>query len=373
MRILIAAPGPLHSTFDVYKYYRDALLSLEHITVGSFSFHNIIQWQVAAINHFMPDLDEGTANTVAVSRSAREFLVDIITFDPDVIFVVSGLMIPNSVWYEVMKMRSKMINPFAIAMYFTESPYMDDSQKLLADCADIIFVNDKYSLKVFDPNDNLHVYYLPHSFNPAVHNTNVEYGYNIDEYTSDVFFCGTPFYERGKLLSEVDWTGINLKLGGNWQNAAAPEHFSILKDYALMDTTIPNTELARYYRNTQIALNIHRTRESLDESDTEISNDDAYSIGPRIYEAVACGAFVLTDKRQEAVDVFGDTIGYFNTSADLSDKIRYWLKPENALEKKEMIRAAQERIKDCTFLNRFNSIIYPVLSQVKETYLNKKG
>ena len=59
----------------------------------------------------------------------------------------------------------------------------------------------------------------------------------------------------------------------------------------------------------------------------------AVSPNPRLFEAAACGAFVLTDdKRTDSGNYFsvGEEIDVFRDGGQLVEKIRYWLAREEA-------------------------------------------
>lgn len=370
MKIMVVAPGPRHSTFDVYNYYLQTLKSenIESVVdaVG-FVYHNFITYHHAAITKLHPGMDEATVESIMLSRASRELLLDVIINKPDVLFFVACAGIPVDVYSLLGQIRQELNRKFIMAGYFTESPYMDNMQKIFVPFMDILFVNDKYSLSVFDPENNKHVYYLPHSYYPKVHYPGN--GMDIDsKYKSDILFCGTPFYERVQLLSSVDWKDFDFKLVGGWATWGI-ETGKLDKLQKFTDKTgdllVNNDILANYYRGAKIALNIHRTRPDVHGAEKPLNNyTDAYSIGPRIYESVACGAFILTDYRKEAEDLFGDTIDFFDGASQLEEKIDYWLSPENEQERINKSMAAFEKIKNCTFLDRYKNYIDPVLRDV---------
>ncbi len=52
---------------------------------------------------------------------------------------------------------------------------------------------------------------------------------------------------------------------------------------------------------------------------------------PQIFEAMACGAFVLTDRQKDCLRLFkdGEHLVYFDGPQDLRDKARYYLDNED--------------------------------------------
>jgi spore maturation protein CgeB len=135
-----------------------------------------------------------------------------------------------------------------------------------------------------------------------------------------VFFVGTGFPERQALIGGVDWSGIDLKLAGTlWDGNENNE--------VLLRRLMDNEQAAAHYRAAKINLNIHRTTADY-HGGQHIPVGQAYSLGPRAYEIAACGGFqLMDDSREEARDVFGETLCTFQSgdSADLGRQIRYFL------------------------------------------------
>lgn len=365
MKVLIVAPGPVHSTYDIYKYYLDAMKANENIEVHGFDMHNHLIYHKYAVDKMFPHFEPEDRQAIYTINSTRSLLYETIVYKPDFIFVVAGTLIPHEVYRELLNIRHHNNMHFGLALYLTECPYVD-TQEQFVQYADVLFVNDKISVKDFDPDGSHYVDYLPHSYSPEVHYDGSMNGHIYKpEYSSDVLFGGTAFVERVDMMASVNWEGVNLKLIGDKQSWLYGNGSGKLDDFVNDKIVINNWELANYYRGTKIALNIHRTRSGFDETDEGLNNyTDAYSIGPRLYEAAACGAFILTDYRQEAVDIFGDTIDYFDTPKEMEEKIHYWLHPDNEQERMNRAIAAKERIADCTFSNRLEKYVLPVFNEI---------
>lgn len=377
INIMIVAPGPTFSTYDVFKYYLDASRLEERFnSVDAFNFHNNIYYHRVALTKLFQYYSKEEIDSLATVRAARELLIDVIINKPHIVFVVSGTIIPHEVYRELLWVRQELDRPFALALYLTECPYVNELQDMYIQYADILFVNDKYSLERYDPDRTKYVEYLPHSFNPIVHYPgSYEDGLKDGKFNSDVLFGGTAFKERLDMLANVEWNGIDLKLLGTWQEWGNTESGIKIAPYiASSKIVVSNMELADYYRGTKIALNIHRTRGDVDGEGEELDNYiDAYSIGPRLYEASACGAFILTDFRQEAADVFGDTIEFFEGSDQLSEKLTYWLAPEHEQERLNRAEAARQKISNCTFSDRISSILLPTFDEILKLRRVKNG
>jgi spore maturation protein CgeB len=76
-------------------------------------------------------------------------------------------------------------------------------------------------------------------------------------------------------------------------------------------------ETADLYRSTSASFSIHRSMRYVG-TDEEITDGEAYSLGPRNWELAACRTFQVSDFRQELVDVFGDTVPLYETPQEMS-------------------------------------------------------
>jgi spore maturation protein CgeB len=371
LRILLVAPGALHSTYDVWNGYKQAIQNHEYSEVVPFNYHTMLMYHREGVRLINPNLSDEDVVMVTASRASREILSDIAAYLPDIVMVISGIGIPSETWNWVIQLKNHLKNPFKLVFYHTESPYLDKTQVMYDSFSDGILLNDKYSLGKHTNRLKENTIYLPHSYNPKVHYPDMNREYtNLTDYASgreidgisldsDIFFCGTAFAERVDLFKQVNWSGIDLRLLGQWRSYLDEGDSAYSK---CVDNIITaNNYLADFYRHAKIALNIHRTRPDLSSDGTPINNhDDAYSIGPRLYEAAACGALIVSDYRQEIVDLFEDTAEIFDSPQHLQSIIDYWIKPENQERRFNKTQAAMEKIKHCTFDQRYNDIVYPM-------------
>jgi spore maturation protein CgeB len=210
-----------------------------------------------------------------------------------------------------------------VAIYFTESPYDDEQQSRLAEHADVCWTNERSSLgrlRVWNPNS----YYLPHGYNPEKHYPKEDNDDTVPAH--DVVFVGTGFEERVELLSAVDWDGIDFGLYGCWPTLASRHR---LRKYIRGKET-DNKLTAELYRKAKIGLNLYRVSKGFGKHATRIKH--AESMSPRAYELAACGAFHLSEYRQEVGEIFnngrGDLVPTFSTPDELSRLIREWLPKE---------------------------------------------
>ena len=83
-----------------------------------------------------------------------------------------------------------------------------------------------------------------------------------------------------------------------------------------------------------------------------------HQASPRVFEAMACGAFVLTDRQKDVLSLFkdGEHLVTFSDDVDLDRKIAYYL--EHADERERIAAAGrQEVFKNHTYENRLRRLL----------------
>ena len=108
---------------------------------------------------------------------------------------------------------------------------------------------------------------------------------------------------------------------------------------------IENNELHKYYSSCKILLNDHWE----DMRDMDFPSN-------RLFDALACGAFVISDKIPSAETLFEGNIVTYEDADDLKNKIEYYLVYEE--KRKMMAKKGKELVlKNHTFDNRVETIL----------------
>lgn len=339
MRILIAYPGPAHSTYDVAAGYEKALRSLGHDVYG-YPYHKWLGFYHETLTHWASVNDGYTFSRPDVALHSSEHLViAAVEFKPDVVLIVSGSMLHGH--------ACELIHNLSIpaVLLLTESPYEDELQASIARGGHIAhtFTNERLSVAALAAlGVEKPVTYLPHSFDPDVHRPTNENGYSCD-----VFFHGTMWPERKLLLDGLADLPFDVRLSGVALMHA--DESSVLVD---------NAELALCYNGAEICINHHRRFAS--RPGEYIPAQAAESIGPRAYEIAACGAFQLCDDtRPELVELFGHAVPTYADADDLRARIEYFM--ERPDERRELASLARERVHGCAFIDRAREFVEPVL------------
>jgi len=339
VRVFLIYPAVTHGPCDVARGYEAALRRADHDVFPLYYHQNINfyhdackRWEEATPSYTTSLLDIFClASDSVVARAAQLLPLDLA-------IIVMGWCLLPSAYNGLLSLN------IPLALILTESPYTDYVQKDIALLADITFANDKASVEYL--SQYCPTYYLPHSYDLKRH-----YPQKVsEEYRHDVFFLGTLFEggTRKRLFDAVNWEGIDASI------TLVP--FEAGPDGGEPEGLMANDELLKHYCGSKIVLSPHRPGGTV----------QPYSLGPRVYEAAACGAFQLVSNNREGLkEVFGDILPTFGNAEELEEQIRYFLIHDD--ERKERARAARECVADCSFEDRLRDIILPRAKEIIDT------
>lgn len=325
MRALVVSPGPNFSVYDVYRGWVRGL-EANGVDVRTFDldqFLNLFSGMKRAdddgeLIDMFPK--EGVPLLAAEHLKSAAF-----EWWPDIVVVISAFFVPVEVFDLLRARRMKVV------LIHTESPYEDDKQLLRAPHVDLNVLNDPVNIDRY-PAGTL---YVPHAYDPLVHRP----GPGIAEFKSDVCFVGTAYPSRWQFIEQVDWSGIDLALGGHW--SLTPEDWPLRHCVAHpIDSCLDNDETADAYRSTSMSFNLYRKETS------ELSDADGWAMGPREVELAACGTFFAREPRAEGDELF-PWLPTFTTPDELGEIVRWWLPREEA--RRDAADKARAAVADRTF------------------------
>ena len=280
--------------------------------------------------------------------ASESIILEAIDFVPDVVLMINGMQLHRRAYELLHRLK------FPVVLITTESPYLDEWHTTIINKGHVagVLVNDKASVESMT-EVGVPIAYLPHSYDVERHRVRPP----NDRFMSDIFFHGTLWPERQRLFMPLadlldDYTihidGIILEPDGR-VNA---------------EDLMSNNEMAIWYANAKIVLNQHRTVISGGtDGETHIDNGMAYSIGPRAYEAAACGAFQLCDDtRPELHDVFNGYVPTYKDGQELAELVRYYLTHDE--EREQRAAAAREAVQGCSFDDRVHDIVIPFIKEI---------
>lgn len=327
MRVLLIHPGPGFSVHDVYVGWHEGLES-NGVHVKPFNLHDRLTFYDRSYMHVADDLfRKALTPDQAIGLSMKGVLEDCYTYWPDVVLVVSGFMMQSEM-LDLMRDRGHKV-----VLIHTEQPYELERELALAEHADLNLINDPINLdrfKAVAPS-----VYMPHAYRPHLHKP----GKFDPEAASDLAFVGTGFQSRIDFFGAMNLDGVDVALGGNWQQLAED---SPLRRYLAhpIDQCCDNAEGVRLYQSSKVGLNLYRREHD------DGGHDEGWAMGPREVEMAATGLFFLRDPRGEGDEVLS-MLPTFDSPEDASDKLRWWLAHEDA--RHDAAAKAREAIADRTF------------------------
>jgi len=304
--------------FRLLGYHTDAILG--HVTYRDWcEFYKIsgITSGLPAYNFTQEDI---------VKSASLNCVIKSMGFSPDVMVIIDGTSIHKDAW---MWWRRLGIPTFVIS---TECPYQDNFVTHAAEIATYTFVNELIT------HERTGLEYLPMGYDSEAHHPMIV----GSSFRHDVVFVGSGFPERVKVMSAVDWEGIDLQFYGQYN---IPDDSKLAPYYT--SAMIPNAQTAILYNGAKICLNLNRT--SIDKVGSA-RIVESKSLSPRAYEIAACGGFMISEYRYEIHNTFGDLVPTFTDPRELNELIHYWLPRDK--ERREIGDELAKIAKKHSYINR---------------------
>ncbi|MBR5599495.1 MAG: glycosyltransferase [Alphaproteobacteria bacterium] len=152
-----------------------------------------------------------------------------------------------------------------------------------------------------------------------------------EKYKSKLLFVGNrwPNFASRKTVSYAINNGIEIDIyGADWENVLVGDNIKMLKGFQLK-----NEDLKYYYSSADIVFN-----------DTRDDMIMAGYISNRIFDATACGAFVISDYNEAIEDIYGDSIPMYKNEEEFVNLVKYY--SDNPLERQEKAKRAHNITKE---------------------------
>ncbi len=311
LRLLLVHPGASWSTADVFDGLNYGLQA-HGVTVIPYRLdtrieasHKALHWLWRTKRKDDPTLEKPNAADV-IYHAGEGVLAMALRHQAHFVIVVSASLLHPDV---ILIMKRAGLR---IVVLFTESPYDLQQELKIAAMVEGCWTHERTVVEAFRAV-NRNAGYLPHAWHPLKH-----YPAPTQRGGHDVVFVGSGFPDRIAWFNAIDWTGIDLGLYGTWNGVKASIKPSS-KD------VVTNEAASALYRNAKIGLNLYRHSRIGPQGWQALEHETAASLNPRAYELAACGAFHLSEARQELRDVFGDLVPTFSTPQEAVALIRAWL------------------------------------------------
>jgi spore maturation protein CgeB len=253
---------------------------------------------------------------------------------PDLLLVLHGTLVPPAV---IDQIRSLGIRT---AIWMVDDPYISDVTMVLAPHYDDVFTHELACIPYYREL-GCRVHYLPLGVDTMLYRPK----YVPPFYQSDICFIGNAFWNRVHTIDRIApfLAGRDSKIVGLlWRRL---RHYGKLRR-SIRVAWVSAEEASCYYNGAKIVINMHRSHDDKAHNRNR-RNIPGMSINPRTYEISACGAFQLTDIRQDLSDHYipGIEVATYSTPGELADRISYYLSNEDerrGIAMKGMLRSFRE-------------------------------
>ncbi|MBA4494333.1 DUF3880 domain-containing protein [Paenactinomyces guangxiensis] len=243
------------------------------------------------------------------------------------------------------------------AVWFTDDPYYTDITRSVAPQYDYVFTQDLGCVSFYQRLGCQKVFHLSLAADHSVFRP-----IDVDlSYQSDICFIGSGYWNRVYLIDALAsyLSEKSVIISGIWWDRL--RNFMLLKDKIRLNKWMKPEETARYYNGAKIVVNLHRSHN--DSYNRNSENIQAVSINNRTFEISSCGAFQLTDVRQDLSEFYtpGVEIESFTSINEFIQKVDYYLRNDNE-RKKIALRGFQRTMKENTYEIRIKQLIRKVFS-----------
>lgn len=274
-------------------------------------------------------IDEGVKDALTeltdqcIVASPETMVQEAERYRPDLVLVMNSLHVfPADHPQQMERIRSMGIRT---AVWFVDDPYFTDDTVALALSYDVIFTHEIECVSLYRSIGCAEVHHLPLAAHPRLFRPVPA----KPEHRYDVCFVGNAFWNRVDLFERLSSFLQNRRVliaGWHWERMP---HFQELSPW-IRQGWLPPEETVSYYNAAKIVLNIHRPTEA-GQDNRNGRNLSGGSINPRTYEIAGCGAFQITDVRDELTSYYrpGYDIETFHSAEELESKISYYLEHED--------------------------------------------
>ncbi|MDM5356499.1 glycosyltransferase [Peribacillus sp. ACCC06369] len=237
-------------------------------------------------------------------------------FRPDLVLVLLGDTFPIDQVNAIREMGIKT------AVWFTDDPYYTDVMTNIAPHYHYVFTQELSCVSYYQLLGCPQVHYLPLAVNTKIFHYQRERKDNF----IDVCFMGAGWNNRISLFDEIApflSKKNTLIVGSRWDRM---RNYHLLSDKIHFGFLSPSAS-ARLMNQSKIVINNHRLYDDTTLFNRNSNKLPALSINPRTFEISACGAFQLSDIRQELPRYYeiGKEIETYTSPSELTEKIDYYL------------------------------------------------
>ena len=245
-------------------------------------------------------------------------------FRPDLLFVVHGRRFRQR-WADRVKAPCR-------AVWLLDEPYEVDDTAQTSSLFDVVFVNDTATL-----HRHRGAHYLPVAWDAHRHTAG---GARQRRHQAGFIGGGNP--TREAMLSRLASEGLlSYVVGGPW---VSPR----LRALAL-SANVPPARTVELYQDTRVVVNVFRDRHHYNRQRLI-----GTSLNPRIFEALACGAAVVSEERRDIGAVFPE-LPTFRDADGLAGHVRQLLHQPD--RRQAVVDACRARLAPHTYTERLRTVL----------------
>ena len=328
MKILFVSNINPH--FHNTNYYRcRALEALGHDVEFFNVARHLLPGRVSKVLPFLKRMEEARLNDqlIDVLRHGHFDLCLVVGGDsvlPLTVRRLQSLMVPSVLWTTDVLLPHNGRNIVAAAPVY-----------------DYVFCAGTEAVKALGPQ--VAAVWLPFACDPACHAPQTLAPEDVALYGRDIVFCGSYYPHRAQVLEALAGYDIGI-WGPLWGRLASGSRLVSKAQDVRLDFTV----WTRIYTAAKIVVVVHY----------QDGKTPCYQASPKLFEAMACGAFVLCDDQPDARALFHDQehVVFFKDAEDLKRKVDYFL--VHPLERVRISASGQrEVLEKHTYRHRMHEIV----------------
>jgi spore maturation protein CgeB len=268
-------------------------------------------------------------------------------YRPDVMIVLEGMNLSLNVVDRVRHMGIRT------AIWLTDDPYYTDITASYARHYDYLFTLEVNCVQFYREMGCQQVHYLPLAFQPEMFRPRpVPNGVH-----RDICFIGSAYWNRVGVFNQITpfLASKRIIISGIWWERL--KKYRLLAPQIQLNTWMPPDQTATFYNGAKIVINMHRAfdDQSYNHNSRRITGA---SPNPRTFEISGCGAFQLTDIRDDLVNFYTpdyDIVTYASPE-EMLHKMNHYLIHEE--ERKQIaMRGLYRTMRDHTYTNRLITML----------------
>ena len=276
-------------------------------------------------------------NRISIQWINHSLLRMVSKHQPDLVLVTGG--------HRILESTIRKLKGFLRTVLWTTDPPIDFSNiKTAARAYDHVFCQGTEAVELLDKL-GLVAHWLPMACEPQIHRHVEISSEERSVFGNNIVFVGSYYPTRYTLFEKL--YGFDFGIWGPGWNRL--ENSSNLRSCLKGDHIKPE-QWVKIYNASKIVLATHY-------QDSK-NKFPVFQASPRIFEAMACGAFVISDYQKDVFTVFKDKkhlVG-FNNENDLIDKIKYYL--HNPSERKAIAKLGRKEVlKNHKYVDRIKTLL----------------